>query len=123
MPLPFEAVREQPLRAGVAPRNATRYVTELREHLADLVDRERESGLDAEEAADRALALMGTDADLVRAMIAKGVPRSLAAVVYLHGRANLAATAGSWALHAGVLFAIAATAYHALRVRLVSLQG
>lgn len=41
MPLPFEAVRERLLRAGVTPRYANRYVTELREHLADLTERER----------------------------------------------------------------------------------
>jgi hypothetical protein len=242
MSLPFESVREQLLRAGVAPRHASRYVTELREHLADLIERERASGLDAKQASDRALTLMGTDADLVRAMIDRGTPRSLAArapwvmlailpvvllvavlwgarasmmhvlwpvrglapsdmpeqyralvalmsfgvtyllgallaagciavavrqrlvsgwfwvglslialltgilgfhthvipphgghmggmvyslagLVYLHGQPNLAATLGAWALHAVVLFAIAAIAYHALRVRLMPLQG
>lgn len=52
-----------------------------------------------------------------------GTIYSLAAVVYLHGRADLAATLGVWALHAAVLFAIAATAYYALRVRLMPLHG
>jgi hypothetical protein len=41
MSLPFETVREQLLRARVTPRYANRYVTELREHLADLIERER----------------------------------------------------------------------------------
>jgi hypothetical protein len=36
---PFESVRELLLRAGIAPRHARRYVTELREHLADLATR------------------------------------------------------------------------------------
>jgi hypothetical protein len=34
MPLPFESVREQLMRAGIAPHHAKRYVIELREHLA-----------------------------------------------------------------------------------------
>jgi hypothetical protein len=79
MPLPFEGVREQLLRAGIAPRHASRYVTELREHLADLTERQRASGLDAAQAAARAMALVGTDADLAQAMIAKDPRRSLAA--------------------------------------------
>jgi hypothetical protein len=79
MSLPFEAVREQLLRAGVTPRYASRFVTELREHLADLIERERASGPDVEQATERALALMGRDADLARATIERGAPRSLAA--------------------------------------------
>ncbi len=79
MPPPFETVREQLLRAGIAPRRASRYVTELREHLADLTARERASGLDAREATDRAMALLGSDAQLAQAMIDRGVPRSLSA--------------------------------------------
>jgi hypothetical protein len=236
---PFEVVRERLLSAGVTPRYANRYVTELREHLVDLIERERGSGLGVEQAAERALALMGRDADLAEA-IERGAPRSLAArapwamfvilpvvlwmavlaagvvsmmhllwpvrgltpsempesyralialgsfisryliglllaagciavavrqrlasrwiwvglslialltgilgfymhvippqggrkgeavysmvdLVYVHGRENLAATLCAWALHAAVLFAIAATAYRALRVRLVPL--
>jgi hypothetical protein len=77
MPLPFESVREQLLRAGIAPRHATRYVTELREHLADLTTRERSPGLDAKAAGERARALLGTDAQLAQTMIDK-TPRSLA---------------------------------------------
>jgi len=79
MPLPFEAVREQLLRAGVSPRYASRYVTELREHLADMIERERASGLSVEQATERALTLIGTDSDLARATIERGAPRSLAA--------------------------------------------
>jgi hypothetical protein len=242
MPLPFETVREQLLRAGVTPRYASRYVTELREHLADLIERERASGLGVGQATERSLLLMGTDADLATATIEKGAPRSLAvrapwvmfvllpivlwiavlavdivsmmhllwplrgltpsempetyrvlialgsfiarylvglilaagciaiavrqrltsgwmwvglglialltgilgvhmhaippqggqkggtvysmlAVVYLHGQVNLAATLCAWALHAVALLALAAGAYHALRVRLMPLQG
>jgi hypothetical protein len=78
MPLPFESVREQLLRAGVAPQRAKRYVIELREHLADLTARERNAGLDPAAAITRARTLLGTDAQLAQAMIDK-TPRSLAA--------------------------------------------
>lgn len=77
MSLPLESVREQLLRAGVAPRHADRYVVELREHLADLTARERQAGLDPTAAAERARALLGSEAQLVQAMIDKA-PRSLA---------------------------------------------
>ena len=76
MPQPFESVREQLLRAGIAPRHAARYVVELREHLVDLTARERSAGLDAKTAAERARAVLGTDAQLAQAMIDK-TPRSL----------------------------------------------
>jgi hypothetical protein len=77
MPLPFESVREQLLRAGIAPRHAARYVVELREHLIDLTARERSTGLDAKTAGERARAMLGTDAQLAQTMIDK-TPRSLA---------------------------------------------
>jgi hypothetical protein len=79
MLLPFENVREQLLRAGIAPRHAGRYVTELREHLADLTARQRTDGHSAKEAAERARALLGTDTELAEEMIARGAPRSLTA--------------------------------------------
>ncbi len=75
----FKSVREQLLSAGIAPRHANRYVTELREHLADLAAWERASGLDAQQAEERALALLGNDRQLAQAMIDKGAARSLAA--------------------------------------------
>lgn len=78
MSLPFESVREQLLRAGIAPREVRRYVIELQEHLADLTARERSAGLDAGGAAERARALLGSDAQLVQSMIEKA-PRSLTA--------------------------------------------
>jgi hypothetical protein len=76
---PFESVREQLLRAGIAPRHANRYVTELREHLADLAAQQRASGMDAGKAREHAMALMGSDAQLAQAMIDRGAPRSIAA--------------------------------------------
>ncbi len=80
MSLPFEAVREQLLRAGVTPRYANRYVMELREHLTDLIESLRTSNPDdAQRSMARALAMMGKDADLVQATLERGAPRSLAA--------------------------------------------
>jgi hypothetical protein len=78
MPQPFENVREELLRAGIAPRHARRYVTELREHLNDVTARERATGLPSREAEERATAVLGSDAQLVQAMLDKGAPRSLA---------------------------------------------
>lgn len=77
MSLPLENVREQLLRAGVPPRFARRYVVELREHLADLTDRERRTGLDAKAAGERARELLGTDIQLAQAMI-ETAPRTWA---------------------------------------------
>ena len=65
----FENVREQLLLAGIAPRHARRYVTELREHLADLVAQERATGLEVAPAEERARSLLGSDAQLAEAMI------------------------------------------------------
>jgi hypothetical protein len=79
MSLSLENVREQLLRAGIAPGQVKRYVGELHEHLADLVARERAAGVDAQQARARATALLGTEAQLVQAMLNSGVPRSLAA--------------------------------------------
>ena len=78
MPRSLESVREQLLRAGIAPRHVNRYVEELREHLADLTERERRGGLDGNAAGERARELLGSDAQLVQAMVDK-TPRSLAA--------------------------------------------
>lgn len=79
MPQPFEAVRERLLRAGIPPRCARRYVTELREHLEDLTERERAAGREAGQAAERARTLLGSDALLAQAMMDHGAPRALAA--------------------------------------------
>jgi hypothetical protein len=76
---PFETVRERLLHAGIAPRQAQRYVTELREHLADLTERERASGLHETQAAERAKSFLGEDAELAQAMIDKAPARSLTA--------------------------------------------
>lgn len=72
-------IREQLLRAGIAPRHVNRYAMELRDHLTDLVARERSAGLDLLAAEAKAWMMLGTDAQLVQAMIDRGAPRSLAA--------------------------------------------
>lgn len=75
---PFDDLREQLLRAGIAPRHVRRYVAELREHLSDLTARERSTGVDPQTAAERARALLGTGSQLAQAMIDR-TPRSLTA--------------------------------------------
>jgi hypothetical protein len=75
----FEPLREELLRAGLAPGRVRRYVDELQEHLIDLTERERASGLDSKQARGRAMALLGDDKELARAMIEKVSSRSLAA--------------------------------------------
>ncbi len=72
-------VREGLLRAGIAPRHVKRYVTELRDHLTDLVARERSAGLDLKAAEAKAWTFLGTDTQLVQAMIDRGTPRSFSA--------------------------------------------
>jgi len=78
MAKPFENVREQLLQAGIAAGHVNRYVMELREHLADLTSRERTNGADAGQAAAKARTIMGSDAQLVQAMMDRSPPRSLA---------------------------------------------
>ena len=72
-------VRERLLREGVAPRHVKRYVMELRDHLADLVDRECNAGLARPAAEAKARAILGTESQLVQAMLDRGAPRSVAA--------------------------------------------
>jgi hypothetical protein len=74
----FEDLREKLLRAGIPPRHVKRYVTELREHLADLEEQERAAGLGPQQARERALILLGSEAQLAQSMI-RVAPRSLAA--------------------------------------------
>jgi hypothetical protein len=72
-------VRESLLREGIAPRHVNRYVLELRDHLTDLVERECVTGLDREAAYDKAHRVLGTESQLVQAMLDRDPPRSLAA--------------------------------------------
>jgi hypothetical protein len=77
--MPFEALRENLLRAGVAPRHVRRYMRELDDHLADLIEAQQAAGHDAPEADSRARALLGGDAELAAAMLARPELKSWAA--------------------------------------------
>jgi hypothetical protein len=74
----FDSLREQLLRAGIAPRRVRRYVVELREHLTDLTEQERAAGLGDRQAHDRAMVLLGGDTELAQAMIRSAPILSLA---------------------------------------------
>ena len=52
--MPFEALRERPLAAGIAPRHVRRYLAELNDHLDDLIQVQRDAGYDTEDAEIRA---------------------------------------------------------------------
>lgn len=69
MPNPFPELRERLLRAGVAPRHVRRYLTELREHLADLIAEEERAGRSRREAEAAALARLGSTDELAEAML------------------------------------------------------
>jgi len=67
--MPFETVAESLLKGGIAPRHVRRYVGELTDHLGDLIERQRASGYDADDAQVRARALLGDDRELTAAML------------------------------------------------------
>lgn len=69
MPKPFHELREQLLRAGVAPRHVRRYLRELTDHLADLQTEEVGAGRSAADAESAALNRLGEMDDLAKAMI------------------------------------------------------
>lgn len=66
------------LRAGIAPRHVRRTVTELREHMEDLVAAEHATGLSLPEARSRAARQMGSLDALVAEMRARPELRSWA---------------------------------------------
>ena len=76
--MPFETLAETLLKGGIAPRHVRRYVRELDEHLVDLTAQQRASGYDGEDAALRARARLGDDADLAQAMLEQPGMRSWA---------------------------------------------
>jgi hypothetical protein len=76
---PFDALREQLLRAGIAPRHVRRYVGELCDHFDDLVGEETASGASRKAAASRARQRLGSDSDLAAFMLDRPDQRSLAA--------------------------------------------
>jgi len=69
-------LRERLLRAGVAPRHVRRYLTELREHWADLTAEEERAGRNPAEAATLALTRLGRVDELARTMIEQPELRS-----------------------------------------------
>ena len=75
----FDDLRETLLKGGIAPRHVKRYLRELSEHLADLTAAQRDAGFDADDAAARARAALGPDAELASAMLKQRDFRSLSA--------------------------------------------
>jgi len=69
MAKPFHELRERLLRAGVAPRHVRRYLTELADHLTDLIAEEERAGRSQADAEAEALARLGGMDDLAKAMI------------------------------------------------------
>lgn len=74
----FEPVREQLLRAGIAPRRVDRYLCELADHLDDLTAEEQRAG-HAAGATARAISRLGSPDSLAAAMIARPELRSWSA--------------------------------------------
>ena len=60
----------------MAPRHVRRYVRELDEHLDDLTAQQRAAGYDGDDAAARARARLGEDAELAQAMLEQPGMRS-----------------------------------------------
>jgi hypothetical protein len=67
--MPFEAIAEQLLKGGVAPRHVRRYIGELDDHFAQLTAQLQRGGCDVEEARLQARTRLGDDAQLVSAML------------------------------------------------------
>jgi hypothetical protein len=65
----FDDLRERLLRAGVAPRHVRRYLRELRDHFADLMQEEQRAGRNRAAAESAATERLGSVDDLARAMI------------------------------------------------------
>jgi hypothetical protein len=65
----FEALRLELLRGGIAPVYIERTLTELDEHLADLEEAARASGLCAEEAERSARAALGDERAIAAAIL------------------------------------------------------
>lgn len=63
----FRELRERLLLAGVAPRHLRRYLSELRDHLADLKAEEERAGRNRSEAEKRALLRLGGIDELANA--------------------------------------------------------
>jgi len=75
----LEALREQLLHAGIAPRHVRRYIAELGDHFDDLVREETANGLNRENAEISAHERIGSNDQLYAVMLAKPQLRSIAA--------------------------------------------
>ena len=75
----FDALREQLLRAGIAPRHVRRYIGELQDHFDDLMREEIAGGASQAAAEIRARKRLGSDADLADVMLDRPDLRSMAA--------------------------------------------
>jgi hypothetical protein len=75
----FNALKEQLLRAGIAPRHVRCYVAELRDHFDDLVREETAKGSTPNVAEDAARARIGGDEALAAVMLARPELRSVTA--------------------------------------------
>ncbi|MBB6251992.1 permease prefix domain 1-containing protein [Nitrospirillum iridis] len=104
-------VRERLLTAGIAPRHARRYVAELRDHAADLVEEEMAAGLPPDEADARALSRLGGPDELVHAMVVRGDFRSwgVRAPWAVYGLGSLGGLAAAYALAVAILAGIIET--------------
>ena len=67
--MPFETIADQLLESGVAPRHVRRYISELDDHCAQLTEALQRGGCGLEDARSRARARLGTDSELVSAML------------------------------------------------------
>ncbi|MBB6251990.1 hypothetical protein [Nitrospirillum iridis] len=72
----FDRLHERLLTAGIAPRHARRYITELREHASDLTAEEMAAGCSRIDAETRALARLGNQDELAQALLRRGDFRS-----------------------------------------------
>jgi hypothetical protein len=80
MPHPrFDHLRERLLRAGIAPRHVSRYISELRDHFDDLVREETANGAGRGTAEAEALSRLGNDDDLAEVMLERPGLRSVTA--------------------------------------------
>lgn len=98
MPKQFHDLREQLLRAGVAPRHVRRYLAELADHLADLRAEEECAGRSRADAETAALKRLGGMDDLAKAMIEQRQFQSWCARVpwAMFGVAPLLLLAAAW---------------------------
>jgi hypothetical protein len=75
----FDDLREQLLRAGIAPRHVRRYLAELRHHHDDLVAEESAHDITGPAANEAATARLGSNGELAAALLAKPELRSVTA--------------------------------------------